>query len=262
MSTDSKPTQPSHGLRNFFLAVLVLGILVALFMHWRKERDAISLNWAKKHGWRADAVVETELEPAGFEKWTGQAWRDLPFKIDPTEETDVNACVRLAKSINAKVDGKIRFETDETRKAIEEILERREDFFYAEFLLGVWHRRNGQEQDAEDYFELAYEHAPVVIVQPYRTASDDPLEEAEITSFALECNRVEKGSLNPNLKLYYPGLKTDDEGCIYLPVYDTVYRTDDMTYVENHIVEYPTLGYFEADGKMGVLPVAVARPRT
>ena len=241
--------------------VVALGILAILFARWKKDREAIPLDWAKKHGWRAYAVVETKLDATGYQKAIGQVWRDLPFKIDPAEETDVNACARLAKSIHAKVDGRIAFETDVTREALEAILDRRPDFFYAEFLLGVWHRRNGRDQDAEDYFDRAFEHAPVVIVQPYRTATGDPLVEAEIQSFAIECNRVDGGSLNPTPQLYYPGLTTDAEGCIYLPAYETVFRADAMAFIEGYRLEYAKLGFFESPGKLGVLPAAVARPR-
>ena len=102
----------------------------------------------------------------------------------------------------------------------------------------------------------AYRHAPRVIVQRYENAEGDPIVGAEVPSFELECNRVENSSLNPSPKLVYFNLVTDEEGAIYLPVYDTVLRATSKSYPKDIPVNYPTLGWFECRGRAGLMPVA------
>jgi len=56
---------------------------------------------------------------------------------------------------------------EQARRDFEAILERRPDFFYAAYLLGCWHRQNGDIETATYYFEKAYATAPVVLVMSF-----------------------------------------------------------------------------------------------
>ena len=100
-----------------------------------------------------------------------------------------------------------------------------------------------------------------VVVQRFEYADGRPLVGAEVRSFALECNRVRNGSLDPSLKLLYVGLVTDAGGEVRLPAYRTVWRTDSMAHPPGFDVTFPSLGWFEGRGKVGLLPPAVVRPR-
>ncbi|HSH93719.1 MAG TPA: hypothetical protein VK968_06210, partial [Roseimicrobium sp.] len=124
------------------------------------------------------------------------------------------------------------------------------------FLLGLWHRENGDSREADRLMEAAYKNAPVVAVQQFAFADGSALAGVAVQSFALECNRVEHGSLDPTLKLYYPYLHTDARGCIYLPVYNTVLRADQMASPNGCDVAWPKLGWFEISEKVALLPVA------
>jgi hypothetical protein len=64
------------------------------------------------------------------------------------------------------------------------------------------------------------------------------------------------------LQLLYPNLETDAEGYVYLPVYDTVYRATSMTYPDGHGARYPSLGWFKAASRIGVLPQVVVTPKS
>ena len=60
-----------------------------------------------------------------------------------------------------------RLRGEQARRDFEAILEKRHDFFYAAYLLGCWHRQNGDAELATQYFEKAYATAPVVLVMSF-----------------------------------------------------------------------------------------------
>lgn len=242
------------------LAVFAAVALAA--MACKKAETGIGVSWAKKRGWKARPIEKTTLEQRGWRKTVGGGvWRNLPFDIDAAEEADVKTCAQLARKANAKVNDEILFVREDVRDELETILEKRPDFFYAEYLLAIWHRLNGNERESDDYAERAFKHAPVVLIQPYQYETGVPLAGADIQVFAIECNRVKKGSLDPSLKLVFPALVTDAKGCLYLPTYDTVFRTDSMAHPPDHNVDYPRLGWFSTSVKVGVLPTATVTPR-
>jgi hypothetical protein len=117
------------------------------------------------------------------------------------------------------------------------------------------------EGGADALLESAYQHAPVIIVERFELPNGSPAANIAIVHFALECNRVQNGSLDPSLQLSYPDLETDADGCIYLPVYNTVYRTNEMSWPEGYITDFPTLGWFETSRKVGLLPVVKLTPK-
>ena len=58
---------------------------------------------------------------------------------------------------------------------MEAVLEGRPEFFYAEQLLGTWHRLNGDAAEAERYMLQSYRHAPVVLIQRYAIFLGSPV---------------------------------------------------------------------------------------
>ena len=116
---------------------------------------------------------------------------------------------------------------DETaRQDFEAILVRRPDFFYAAYLLGCWHRQNGDFEAAERCFEQAYEAAPVVLVM-----SLDLLELAESweqnrppqltllnnRTFAHNIDLTYHYGLDDAAMVRYPMLRSDENGLILIP---------------------------------------------
>lgn len=241
-----------------FAAVVLLMVLIlaARFM----AGGTVELSFAKQRRWTARPITTEDLSAGFIGRFFGRAWKDLPFEIDEEEEKDVTECIRLAVRGQSSTDGVKTFSLDETREKLEAVLTRRPDFFYAEYLLGKWYEMNGDRQKAEELIEAAYRHAPVIIAQPYRFEDGRPLAGVAVGQFALECNRVKNGSLNPNLQLEYYDLVTDEEGYIYLPAYDTVFRTNNMAHPTGYDVDYPRLGWFETYARIGVLPIAIVSP--
>ena len=202
------------------------------------------------------SVVEVSLEPSRWQRLLGGgAWRNLPLQISAKEEELVTRCVKLAQRYRSLRNRKRQFFEDEVRAELESILQEQPGHFYVEFLLGQWHRGAGSAELAARFWEQAFEHAPVTLRQRYQFADGRPLVGATVDSYEIECLRVRNGALDPSLRLLFPGLTTDDEGCIFLPVYETVCRRYSMSAPGGHITKYPRLGYFRA-GCNGELPIA------
>lgn len=255
-----KATRRTKWVRFAFLAgcLVFMGYIVAsrIWGPW------LSIPWAKSRHWSATMVRSTDLKPSGIGRLLhpGAAWRDLPFTLTPVEEADARKCVALAQGVRSTHNGVSAFATDETRTQLEDILLDRPDFFYAEFLLATWYRENGEAAKADELFEKSFEHAPVVLLQRFVFDGGRPLVGAKPQLFGLECDRVQHGSLDPSLKLLYPFPLTDDDGRIALPAYDTVFRTDDISYPSGYDITTSRLGWFETRTKVGLLPVITVRP--
>ena len=127
-------------------------------------------------------------------------------------------------------------------------------FFYAEYLLGLWHEINGRSDASREYSGLALQHAPVVLVMCYEFSDGRPLAGVSIQNLAVECNRVHNGSLDPSLILEFYDSTTDKDGCVRLPVYDTVYRLSSASFPNGFMAEYPKMGWFQGAGKLAYFP--------
>lgn len=209
-----------------------------------------------------ELVRRTTLENSVWRGYLhgGGAWRNLPFKITADEESDVKRCLAVGSELNSTHNGRSRFLDDAARKELEAVLAKRPGFFYAEYLLGVWHTKNGDAAAGQRYHEQAFEHAPVVLVQTYLFPDGRPLVGANVRWFEIECNRVQKGSIDPSLKLMFYDLVTDAQGQMAVPVYDTVYRHTTVSHPtappQELKTNYPTLGWFEPTSKRSLLPAA------
>jgi beta-lactamase regulating signal transducer with metallopeptidase domain len=253
---DTSRDRGSLRLKNAVLISLVVGVSVVVLATLRADDTAASpelqsvSRWAARYGWKAQQVAPTTLESKPG------AWRNLPFSLGKDEEAAALACIKLARTNQFWKNGKSEFSDPATRVALESILKKHPDYFYAEFLLSQWHRNFGDRRQGAQLLDAAYQHAPVIIVQRFAFADGTPLADTPISTFALECNRVQNSYLDPSLTLLYCNLRTDADGCIYLPVYDTVYRTNDMAYPGGYAVTFPRLGWFETSRKVALLPVA------
>lgn len=192
-------------------------------------------------------VVSTSLE-----RWGG--WRNLPFDIDPEEETAVRECVEISRRMTRTHNGIVEFTKTETRDDLNAILKQHPDYFYAKHLLGTWHRSNGDGQLAATLINESLQQAPIVLTRRYATGDGKPVAGLNVGGIEIECNRVQRGSLDPSLKLRYEALITDADGVVSLPIYDTVYRLTGWSYPKGYDAEGESLGWFESKAKTGVLP--------
>ncbi len=244
------------------LAIVLLGAIVVGLdgmdraPNWDKEPLAITLqNLAQT----ARPIVETSLERRGLWKVFG-AWRNLPFHLTYEEQTAVRQCMQLALRKRSLHNGVLAFEAQTVRAGLQSLLQKNETLFYAAFLLGDWHRIHGNATEAERYHKLAYTHAPIVLIQRFQHADGSPLTGAAIQELTIEYNRVVAGSLDPSLQLCYTNLTTDEEGCVYVPVYDTVYRRFSISHPTGYEVSVPRLGWFETARSVAELPPVTVAP--
>lgn len=234
-------------------AMLVLLVAVIAAAALSSKPPETNDSWAAEHGWTAQAVTATTLEARG-----DGTWRNLPFTISAEEENDAEACLQLVEEKTHFRNGEDPFIgfVQSRRTKLEAILARRPGYFYAEYLLAHWWWDNADSAEVARLLEASYKHAPVVLVQQYVFADGTPLRHALVPDFEIECNRVQNHRLDPSLRLRYRDLRTDDRGCIYLPVYNTVYRIASMSFPPGYDVKSPDLGWFEASQKVGLLPPA------
>ncbi|MEZ6128861.1 MAG: M56 family metallopeptidase [Planctomycetaceae bacterium] len=182
-------------------------------------------------------------------------WRNLPFQIDAEEEATVTELARIAQEIQSTRNNVRVFDEADTRERLEEISKERPEFFYAQQLLGTWHSRNGDPDEAARLLNAALKNAPVVLTQRFVFGDGNPAAGIEIPYISIECNRVQNRSLDPSLKLTFAGLVTDDNGEIHLPVYNTVYRLASYSSPTDYrVTASDTLGWFESKSHVGVLP--------
>ncbi len=231
--------------RLLLLAVLLVALVGLVLAAWLRPDRA-----------GPQRVVETSLEAGLVERWLrGHAWRELPFTLSPKEEMDLQTCLRLAQKVRSTVNGTVEFTAGDIRRELEGL----PDFFYAEYLLGLWHDLNGKPEAGQGHYRLAQRHAPVTLVVRYAFDDGRPLAAVRMEHLAVECNRVQNGALDPHLELQFYDLVTDQDGCVQLPVYNTVYRLATASYPAGLDADYPALGFFEVRGKVGVLPMVKVR---
>ncbi|MCA9016874.1 MAG: M56 family metallopeptidase, partial [Planctomycetaceae bacterium] len=188
-------------------------------------------------------------------------WRNLPFQIDAAEEAAIKECRDLAQTYFFTRNDIRDFSLPETREKLEAILEQHPKLFYAQHLLGTWHRVNGNSDEAARLFKEALANAPVVLTQCYKQGNGEPIKGVKVDQIDIECNRVQNRSLDPSLNLKYVALITDSQGQVYLPVYDTVYRTSTQSYPDGYSAAFQNLGWFESKSLNGILPdVMVWKP--
>ncbi|HZZ44803.1 MAG TPA: hypothetical protein VFE58_17835 [Tepidisphaeraceae bacterium] len=247
-----------RGRRGAYLVLgMVLGVLAVCVWAWIRQSGWLSY-WHLPEDWRGTPVVETTWEQTGWRKYVyGGEWRDLPFELSGSELRDLGRCQRLAMQQGVTIDGVNQFANDEVGAELESIVKKRPKLFYGEYALARWYAVRGDAAKAHQWMNQAYADAPVIFVQRYVDAAGKPMVGVSVRTFAIECNRVKKNSLDPSLELTYWDLTTDRKGCIYLPAYETVCRLKSMASPEGLEANYPKLGWFEVRGKVGVLPVAV-----
>ena len=116
--------------------------------------------------------------------------------------------------------------SDQAKRDFEAILERRPEFFYAAYLLGCWHRQNGDTETATRYFEQAYATAPVVLVMsfdlfelPESWEQNRPPRVTLVNNrtFAHNIDLTYHDGLDDCAMVRYPLLRADENGLVFIP---------------------------------------------
>jgi beta-lactamase regulating signal transducer with metallopeptidase domain len=181
-------------------------------------------------------------------------WKNLPFNISKDEKKVLEECRQIAQTNFSRVSKNKVFNQSKTRERLESILEEHPNLFYAQQLLGTWHRDNGDPQLSKRLMNASLNNAPVVLSLRYVSGNGHPVIGVEIPQLEIELNRVQNHSLDPSLHIKFVNLITDSNGEVHLPVYDTVYRLSSYSYPVGCRAETKSLGWFESKAHNGVLP--------
>lgn len=246
-STDIAATLRSRrSLLRILTAATLVGVTAAALLFFRRGEGP---------------VRSVRLEATVIDKLLGrQAWTKLPFKLSAGEEADLKRCLAMLVMYRSTQNGRSPFLDQSVHEELEAMVNGHPGFFYAEYLLALWHERAGHPDEAARYHSAAKEHAPVVLVQPYVLADGSPARGIKVGEISIEHNRVQNGSLDPSLNLAYLNLTTDQNGHVRLPVYDTVFRRSSISHPEGYEPEIPRLGWFDSSRRTGVMPVVTLRP--
>ena len=115
---------------------------------------------------------------------------------------------------------------EQARRDFDAILARRPDFFYAAYLLGCWHRQNGDAETASQYFEQAYTAAPVVLVMSFDLIelreSWEQNRPPQVTlinnrTFAHNIDLTYHYGIDDCTVVRYPLLRADENGLVLIP---------------------------------------------
>lgn len=240
---ESKPVRAtSSGM--LYLIIVAGVILISTFAIIRSDLGHPLL------GDRIGIVKKVNLSGLG-------GWKNLPFKISPEEEAYIKSAVGISQKSRIQSNSVIEFDRLDVIDELKNLESGFGEHFYVKYLMGTWYWRNGFGEKASEHFEQALNMAPKVLVIKYVDKNRKPLEGLYISHVELECNRVQNRYLDPSLELVYHTLVTDDAGCIYLPVYDTVLRWTSLTHPDGWDVDYYSPGHFKIRGKFGKLPDAI-----
>ncbi len=146
--------------KSFVTGTLVCSVLFCIL--------GVGLWWILQAPPQRGPIERTDLEQSFVGKMIeGSNWRAVDFALTAEEERNLDRCLELTKRVNAFLNGVSRFAEDDVREELESVLEAQPDFFYAEYLLGLWHDMRGNATERTRLSALALSHAPIVLEQRY-----------------------------------------------------------------------------------------------
>ncbi len=176
------------------------------------------------------------------------------LSLDPGQEANLTACIKVPRLINSSVDGVSRFDMPEARDQLLDLQKTMSPAFYPEFLLAQWYRHGGRPDEADKWMRQSLTNAPVVLVRKYKFMDGRPLANTEVGKLTVECRMKTATSSNASQVLEYPRLVTDNKGRVQLPCYDTKIRSNGVQWPTGYEIETGRHGYMELHGRFCLLP--------
>ena len=108
----------------------------------------------------------------------------------------------------------------DAKRLFDDVLAEHPQLFYVRYLLGVWHREQGDES-AMASFDMAFDAADCVVICPVmmldeRSGEVVPVAKTRFPFGVTTKHRTEQGDA---FSLWYPAVTTDQQGLVCLPVY-------------------------------------------
>ncbi|MEM1444613.1 MAG: hypothetical protein AAGF84_01030 [Planctomycetota bacterium] len=220
------------------VATLSLFVVVpaVVFVAWQvidadfADVEAQPLVWSERATWDVYDVKAKPLEHGVMSQArTGKTYKDYGFHPGGAMLESIARCRTLVESGEAFFEG-------ETHEALTAEWDSLEGHFYAAALLALWYEDAIAETDdamgaeaARDWWSKAFDAAPAALVQTVVDGTDAVLEKHHVGTVAVAFDTVdpEADTLDTQLVLAYPRLRTDDRGVWYLPIFKTIFRVID-----------------------------------
>ncbi|MEM9416402.1 MAG: hypothetical protein AAGA29_13140 [Planctomycetota bacterium] len=247
------------------LFIVVPAIVIGVLQLVPKPAPPEPLSYADRAAWPAQELRSRPLEYDMFvAAETGKKYRKANFPLSDSDEAMLHQAVWLAQQDDF-------FTNENYYDSLLEWAEHYDTQFYPPYLVAEWLRVNDRADEAEPWRILAFERATGAIVQHIQYEDGTPAAEHSIPGVAIAYDRVIDGELDTTLRLIYPAPTTDDQGDLYLPTFQSVYRlTDPATPLGAQTASYPryltllpqtatrqTPNWFSAPSRVGRLPDAV-----
>jgi hypothetical protein len=214
------------------------------------------LQWDNRRQWSAMGTTPVTFRRGMMSSArTGKTFEDFGFYLDAETKKTLQQCAELARQPSQQ------FASTKIKQQLQDHRDKQPALFYPHYLLGAWHRLNGNPDKADSHYRAAFKRAGAAVIRPYKTAGNTPAADHSVGTLAIAIDQVINDRLVQDVQLIYPRLRTDDQGQVYLPVFaDTPYRFADPN---RPAATQPgtAKGWFTFPGRVGrVEPVAIKTP--
>ena len=236
------------------LFLLVPALVVAIHLAITAGDQAAPeapLVWSQRETWpRNQFTVFKSLERGQMSsaRTNRVHYEKLGLQISPEHYLAVQQAAELARRPAEA------FDADDTRVALEDLIDQTPGQFYPHYLLGIWHQRHGQTREADAAFERAFGLAPAALIRHHVDARGGTAAYRPAPEIRLIVDRVVDDHRDPSLVLVYPHLRTDDQGFVYLPVFKAILRHADAAPLPGMTDQTQKPLWFSFFGQVGRLP--------
>ena len=210
------------------------------------------LVWEERGSWQVVPVNPTEIEKRAGHKppFEGRVRRELPFVIGEGERGEVERLSEAAEQWEGVLD-----------EEVDEIADYSGEVFYGDYLRGRYDGKASsliQSTNGQKRLGQAFEKAEKVLAVRYEDENGEVVRGQDIGTVRVICAIKRGGVVDEGVKLVFPYEKTDENGYIYLPVYDTVLRLEGSPSPDGSGgAEYDVVRWFEIPGRVGEVKAVV-----
>ena len=177
----------------------------------------------------------------------------LGLQVSAETYLAIQRCAELARLTESDFkDSAVR---DQLRKEVTAL----PDLFYGHYLLGLWHRLEGDDASAEACFTQAFASAPAALIQRHLDTEGHAAAHRPVADIQLVVDRIVDDRRDPTLELIYPFLQTDREGFVYMPVFKAILRHRKPTPLPGLPDAHEKPQWFSFFGQVGRLPDETVR---
>ncbi len=229
-ATSHSITIPTFQFR-LSVALVVLTSSVGATLLFGAATEIPHFERAKKEGWSVQPIHIVHINHPGLTRVN-----TLPY--DLTKE-DKNLIKQLEPIASMTYNSSWVPPTSHKVELLR-VLATHPHFFYAQYILGAWYQRHGDEIHGAALQEQALQNAPTILAGRVEYEDGSPVAGFEFST-SIKCfqpsNTKARRSAFEQLApiLYFPSVVTDSDGCYYLPLYRGLYCQVGMAYTPDYL---------------------------